>query len=215
MNKALYQSRIISSFLEKRRKRRLDAMLDKVHTFSGMTILDVGCGTDGRSVHQWIDPSYHITGIDLYDPSKVHIDHPRFTYKQQDARDMSCFADQSFDLAISVGMMEHIGHFPDLNKMAQEIHRIAKEYIIVVPYRYALVEPHFKFPIFQLLPTEMQLSLVYKFNLHNLKQKLTTDPLYIKKHFLWLTAEQWRHVWPESQVSVFNMENYMIVKCKK
>ena len=187
-------------------------MLNKVKTFSGMKILDVGCGTDGRSVHQWIDPSYHITGIDLYAPEEVSIGHPNFTYKQQDARDMSCFEDQSFDLAISVGMMEHIGHLPDLNKMAQEIHRIAKEYVIVVPYRYALVEPHFKFPIFQLLPTELQSKLVHTFNLHNIHKKLTRDPLYIKKHFLWLTAKQWQHIWPESEVFVFNMENYMIIK---
>ena len=215
MNRALYQSRFVSSLLEKRRKRRLNAILEKVQTFPGMNILDVGCGNDGRSVHQWIDSRYHITGIDLYEPDQVHIAHPNFTYKQQDARDMSCFADQSFDLAISVGMMEHIGHLPDLHKMAQEIHRIAKEYVIVVPYRYALVEPHFKFPFFQLLPTEIQSNLVHTLNLHNLHQKLTKDPLYIKKHFLWLTGKQWQYIWPESEVFVFNMENYLIVKSHK
>ena len=190
-------------------------MLDKVHVTPNMNVLDIGCGTDGRSLQDWIDPGYTITGIDLYAENQVNIKHPNFTYYQQDARDMSRFKDKEFDLAISIGMMEHIGHLPDLQKMASEINRVAKEYVIVVPWRYAIVEPHFKWPFFQLLPTEIQRQLVYKLNLHNLREKLTRDPLYISKHFLWLTADQWQHIWPDSTVHVFNLENYVIVKSEQ
>lgn len=187
-------------------------MLNKVTTFDGMKILDIGCGNDGRSVQNWIDPTYQITGIDLYPEDKINIAHSNFTYFQQDARDMSRFEDNEFDLAISVGMMEHIGHLPDLQKMAQEINRVAKAYVIVVPWRYALIEPHFKWPFFQLLPAEIQTQLVHRLNLHNLSKKLSKDPLYISKHFLWLTAKQWQSIWPDSKVHVFNLENYVIVK---
>ena len=212
MINALYKSRIVTNALEKKRKRRLEFMLNKVNVTPQMKMLDIGCGTDGRSVQEYIDPNYIITGIDLYPEEKIKIKHPNFTYFQQDARDMSRFQDNEFDLAISVGMMEHIGHLPDLKKMALEIDRVAKEYVIVVPWRYAIIEPHFKWPFFQLLPTEIQRQLVDKLNLHNLRKKLIKDPLYISKHFLWLTAEQWQHIWPNSKVFVFNFENYVIVK---
>lgn len=215
MINAIYRSKFVDETLSRKRKRRLHFMLDKVTTFEGMKLLDVGCGNDGRSVQNWIDPTYQITGIDLYPEDKVNIGHSNFTYLQQDARDMSRFRDHEFDLAISVGMMEHIGHLPDLQKMAHEINRVAKAYVIVVPWRYALVEPHFKWPFFQLLPAEVQTHLVHKLNLHNLSQKLSKDPLYIRKHFLWLTAKQWQSIWPQSQVYIFNLENYVIVKTAK
>ena len=43
--------------------------------------------------------------------------------------------------------------------MAAEIDRVAKEYVIVVPWRYAIIEPYSKWPFFQLMPTEIQRQL--------------------------------------------------------
>ena len=113
MINALYKSRIVSNALEKKRRRRLDFMLDKVNLTPNMKLLDIGCGTDGCSVQDWINPNYTITGIDLYPEHKVKINHPNFTYYQQDARDMSRFKDNEFDSNYFVGMMEHIKHLPD------------------------------------------------------------------------------------------------------
>jgi SAM-dependent methyltransferase len=211
----LFHTRWVSSIRERQRRGRLDYILNRVDTFSHMRILDVGCGNSGRSVHQWIDPSYELLGIDLYVPDEVEIDHPNFSYRQQDARDLSCFGDDEFDLCISVGMMEHIGHLPDLQQMAREIDRVAKQYVIVVPWRYAPIEPHFKWPIFQLMPDEIQRWLVTSFDLHDLREKVQADPLYIRNHYLWLTKQQWGAIWPHSKISVFNLENYVIVKSNR
>ena len=89
------------------------------------SILDVGCGPDGRSLEKFLHSDYRIVGIDLYDETEVKVNHPRFTYFQQEARSLSRFRDKEFDLALSIGMMEHICDRTTLSQMACEINRLS------------------------------------------------------------------------------------------
>ena len=213
MGESFYRIKVLQKLLNERRQRRVNFLLSKVHVFPEMTIIDVGCGPDGRSLENFLSIDYRIVGIDLYDASQVKVSHPRFTYIQQDARDLSRFRYKEFDLAFSIGMMEHICNRSILEEMAREIGRVSKQYVVVVPWKYAWIEPHFKFPFFQLLPNGLKLRLVAMFNLHNLREKVKTDCAYIRKHYQWLSNSEWRGIFVGSIVYVSpTLETIAIVK---
>ena len=108
-----------------------------------------------------------IVGIDLHDRTRTNHSHPNFTYLKQNAQDLSQFANEEFDLAVSVGMLEHITDDVVFGRIASEIQRVAKQYIVVVPYRYCWIEPHYGVPFFPLFPYPLKLVMVKLFNLSN------------------------------------------------
>ena len=185
-----------------RRIKRAEFILSKVNVFDGMSILDIGCGPNGRSFADHIPHNYKITGIDILDEDKVKTDYPDFTYLKQDAEDLSMFGDKEFDLAVSIGMMEHICHEEVLHKMYSEIERVSKQWVIVVPWRYAFIEPHFKFPFFQLLPYPLKVFLTKSLNLHGLGMSVKSDYDYIRNHYKWLTNKQWSEAFKGSKCFV-------------
>lgn len=197
-----YNRKLIQNLLERRRMKRVEFILSLVNTFHEMSILDVGCGPNGRSFENYIDKDYKITGIDILDEDKVRMSHPNFKYFKRDAQDLSVFRDDEFDLAVSFGMMEHICDHRLLNKMYSEINRVAKQWVIVVPWKYAFIEPHFKFPFFQLLPYEIQLYLVRVLNLHNLKETVKKDKYFIKNHYQWLSSSEWLRIYKNAKCYV-------------
>jgi ubiquinone/menaquinone biosynthesis C-methylase UbiE len=159
MTERLYRKSFIQRILSERRRQRVEFMLSKVHMFPGMLILDVGCGPDGRSLEVFLPDDVDVVGVDLYGPEDIHVDHRRFSYIKRDASDLSAFPDKRFDLTFCIGMLEHICDKGVLRRIAGEIGRVSKQYVIVVPWKWAWIEPHFKFPFFQLLPYRLQVSL--------------------------------------------------------
>ena len=179
-----------------------------------MSVLDIGCGPDGRSIEVFLPSNYQIVGIDLFDEKEIKIDHPQFRYIKQDAQDLSRFSDGEFDLAVSIGMLEHICDRVILEKVASEIIRVSKQYIIVVPWKYAWIEPHFRIPFFQLMPHNLQRALTISLNLHNLGRKVRQDRAYIPKNYQWLSNTEWRQFFAGSKVYLSpTLETIAIVKC--
>lgn len=201
MTEPLYRTDIIQKILRNRRRKRAEFFLSKITRTPNMKVLDVGCGPDGRSLANFLQDC-SITGIDLYEESEVKIDHPDFTYFHQDARDLSRFSDNEFELSFCIGMLEHICICDDLLRIAREIQRVSKQYIIVVPWKYAWIEPHFKFPFFQLFPHLVQCLLVRSLNLHNLRESVKGDTFFIKKHYQWLSKKEWRKIFPGSRIYI-------------
>lgn len=202
MAERFYRSKIVQAALRERREKRFAFMLSKVNLRAQMSILDVGCGPDGRSVEDYISDNFYITGIDLYEECKVSVNHPHFTYIQQDASDLSRFEDNKFDLAFCVGMMEHICDRRVLLKIVQEIERVSKQYVIVVPWKWAWIEPHFHLFFFQLLPEKLKLFLIRAFNLHNLGKRIKKDRSYLRNHYQWLSSKEWKAMFVDSKVYV-------------
>ena len=179
-----------------------------------MSSLDVGCGPDGRSLEVFLPTDYQIVGVDLYDEREVKVNHPQFTYFQQDAQDLRCFCDKEFHLTLSIGMMEHICDHRMLERIASEIDRVSKQYIVVVPWKYAWIEPHFRLPFFQLLPSNLQRTLTLLLNLHGLREKIRQDHTYIEKNYQWLTNREWLQIFVGSTVYLTpTLETIAIVKC--
>ena len=194
MAEALYKTKSIQSLLSKRRRKRAEFILSKVNVYEGMSILDIGCGPNGRSFEDHISPNYKITGIDILDGEKVKTDYPNFKNLKQDAEVLSIFSDREFDLVVSIGMMEHICDEDALHNMSSEIARVSKQSVIVVPWKYEFIEPHFKFPFFQLLPYFLKVFLTKALNLHNLGKSVEFDSDYIRKNYQWFSNKRWSDV---------------------
>ena len=95
-----------SSLLVHRRNKRLELALEHVNLNPDGMILDVGCGTHGRSLPYFIK-DHKIVGVDLLEPEEVNIRYPNFEYHKVDARDMRQFSDHEFDVAFIIGTLEH------------------------------------------------------------------------------------------------------------
>ena len=98
------RSLVDTSGLKRRRYERLTRLVGLRPTDR---ILELGCGSRQRSIAAW-NRENEIVGVDLIAPSRVGTFQPNFRYRQGDATDLSMFADNSFDVVLSVGMLEHI-----------------------------------------------------------------------------------------------------------
>ncbi|HYG81806.1 MAG TPA: class I SAM-dependent methyltransferase, partial [Pyrinomonadaceae bacterium] len=93
----------------------------------GLSVLEIGCGlgTDGA---QFAQAGALYTGVDLTDAA-VELAQKRFelfglpgTFRTADAENLD-FADESFDLVYSHGVLHHT---PDTVKAVKEVHRVLK-----------------------------------------------------------------------------------------
>ena len=128
-----------------------------------LKILDVGGRqTIWENVDFVNEPDIHIT--------LLNIEHTQSSYANVysalgDARHMSQFDDQQFDVVYSNSVIEHVGSYNDMRLMAKEIQRVGEHYFLQTPYRYFPIEPHFVCPLFQFLPLPAQVSLLQHFDL--------------------------------------------------
>lgn len=189
---------VVRKVLAYRRKVRVDFVLSKINTKEKMEIIDIGCGIDSRSFDAYIQPNWKITGVDILPIEQVQHEHPNFIYFKQDAQDLSRFKDREFDLAVCFGMLEHITEERVFKSIVSEISRVAKQYIVVVPYKYCWIEPHYGVPFFPLFPYSVKLALVKIFNLSGQRQVVKHDPDYINKNYKWLSNAEYRKIFPDS-----------------
>lgn len=79
-----------------------------------------------------------------------------------DARNMPRFGTRSFDVVFSNSVIEHVGSYDDQRRMANEVMRVGKRYFVQTPNKRFPLEPHFLFPWFQYLPSEVRAQLVHR-----------------------------------------------------
>lgn len=194
--------KLIQRILLARRKLRINHALSKITTKQDMRIIDIGCGIDGRSFEDFIPPQWEVIGIDVHSKERINHSHPNFVYVKGDAADLGQFDDNKFDLAISIGMIEHLTEEIMFKSVVSEIRRVAKQYIVIVPYKYALVEPHYGVPFFPIIPYSLKLKIIRLFNLSNHREVVKKDPDYVKKHFMWLSNSEYKKHFSESVIYI-------------
>ncbi len=116
-----------------------------------------------------------------------------------DVRDLSAFGDGEFDLAISLGLLEHLPDPVAFAATASEIQRVARQYALVVPYRYAWIEPHYLVPFFPVLPRRLQNALIRVFDLGGHRALVRDDPDFVGRRVRWRSNAEYRAAFPGSR----------------
>lgn len=148
------------------RVRLLKALVDQVLSEQDhCNIIDVG-GTNGFW-HTWRD-FFDFRRVSIlcvnFDPGHADFGeaNPAVVMRQGDARDLSFAADGAYDIAFSNSVIEHVGRWVDMERMADEVRRVAGRYLVQTPYFWFPIEPHARTAFLHWLPE----SLRYRVLLH-------------------------------------------------
>jgi hypothetical protein len=137
-----------------RRFQHLRPLIDKVIAEKGSCrIADIG-GTE----YYWeifgsyvADNPVEITLLNIDAPA---VRSAKFISKTADATDLSGYPDNAFDIVHSNSVIEHVGSWDRMSKMAHHVRRLAPVYYVQTPSFWFPYEPHFRFPIFHWLPEQ-------------------------------------------------------------
>lgn len=137
-------------------------------------ILDVGGETVYWNIAKdFIDSrNVHITLVNLEAPV---VTHPKMASERGDATDLSQYADNSFDLVHSNSVIEHVGDWIAMRKMAANVRRLAPKYYVQTPYFWFPVEPHVRLPFFHWLPEQLRYRILMRFDVGFSKRRSTID----------------------------------------
>ena len=149
------------------RARRLSAyvlpLITKVINERGhCSVLDVG-GVE--SYWRCVDFDDRIT-ITLANLDSGLVAEPRrFKFVTADARNLSQFRDNSFDIVHSNSVIEHVGRWRDMKDMAGEVRRLAPIFYVQTPNFWFPIDPHTRVPLIHLAPINLRYRLHCKFSL--------------------------------------------------
>lgn len=129
---------------EKFATRRMNHVMDLILKAQGnstgkIKVLDVGCAT-GRDFLTFArdETQFELYGMDNRDFSEAA---DGWSFVQGDAGSID-FPDNEFDVVVSIGVLEHIKPIMKLDKVSEEINRVGKNFIIIVPSNGTWLEPH-------------------------------------------------------------------------
>lgn len=143
------------------RQRRLARFMEYVSDLPRpVTILDIG-GTNGFWEIGGLagDLSYSITLVNTFEQEQVH---PNIIPLMGDATQMGDLEDQSFDVAFSNSVIEHLFTYENQQAMAQEVRRIGRRLWVQTPNFWFPIEPHFRFFGWQWLPTPIRIAILQR-----------------------------------------------------
>lgn len=174
-------------------------LLEKYNSKQPVQILDIG-GTENywESMNFVNDNRVHITLLNL---EQVEINHENFTSIKGDARDLSMYSDNQFDIVYSNSVIEHLFLFENQKRMADEIRRVGICYYVQTPNYYFPIEPHWLFPFFQFLPFNMRVFLTKYFDLGHYKKSNTKEAAILRvEEVKLLTEKEMKILFPEGEV---------------
>ncbi|MCZ6764748.1 MAG: methyltransferase domain-containing protein, partial [Alphaproteobacteria bacterium] len=137
--------RVYRVFQDYFRPKRLRQFVEICNVKGGDHILDIG-GSPLNWSYISIMPKITIGNI-----SETDRNEGRFSYRNLDGTKLP-FADESFEIAYSNSVIEHVGDWDKKQQFAKEIRRVAKKYYVQTPNRWFFIEPHFISPFIHYLP---------------------------------------------------------------
>lgn len=159
------------SFGSKLRAKRIILllnMIEEVYKEQGLVnIVDIG----GTGYYWNIVPDQFleehnvtITIVNLPDAKELE-SRGRFSFVIGDGCNLTDFADNSFHIAHSNSVIEHVGDWEKMVAFSNEIKRVAPKYFVQTPNYWFPIEPHCMTPFFHWLPKPVRIWLVMKFSL--------------------------------------------------
>lgn len=151
-------------FLPFFRRRRMRRFVSSFNPNPSTRILDVGGGLLNWEL---IDSKSQITILDLIIPNDVSSVPPNFTFVKGDGTLLG-YMDNSFDIAYSNSVIEHLFSWENQVRFANELRRVAPRVWIQTPARSFFVEPHLVTPFIHFLPKQWQRFLLRNFTIWGL-----------------------------------------------
>jgi hypothetical protein len=157
--------RSIEYQFRQRRYQHIKTLIDAILARRGRCrIIDIG-GTEWY----WRIASGHIDDeritVDLVNLEAVKTAKPNFRSLAANACDMRDFKDMSYDLVHSNSVIEHVGTWDAMSRMAANVRRLAPSYFVQTPYFWFPFEPHFRFPFFHWLPEPWRYRLIMRMDM--------------------------------------------------
>jgi len=148
----------LSNRFRNRRFKRFENLVSRLNR--GVNIIDIGGTKD-----YWVQRGWHerndikITvvniGVENYDFGNISI-------RNGNALDLSEFSDNSFDVAYSNSVIEHLATADNQRKMAKELQRVARCFWVQTPNFWFPVEPHFHVIGWQWLPRDYRVKMLMR-----------------------------------------------------
>jgi hypothetical protein len=149
-------------FRQKRFTRFLDLVDQAGITGRAVRIIDIGGRVDYWQALApfWQGRDFEITVVNL--ETTDNLDTPPYHVRHGNACALSGFADQSFDIAHSNSVIEHVGNWQNMKAMAQEVSRLAPRYFIQTPNLWFPLEAHYRYPYMQFLPEGVRAAMLLR-----------------------------------------------------
>ncbi len=183
------------------RSRHVKRIIDRIYASAGSCrIVDIG----GEEYY------WRVFGLDYLSTRKVSVTlvnlyrgeatNPMFNAVVGDGCDMQ-FADNSFDLAHSNSVIEHVGSRARMAVFAPEIVRLAPSYFVQTPNFWFPYEPHMNVPLIHYLPKTIQAKLALKLQLNaenKMNSRVEADD-FIKNNSM-LSFREMRKLFPDCEI---------------
>jgi SAM-dependent methyltransferase len=146
---------IAYSISARSRKRKYRQFLDLVTPQADETILDIGANvTEYSETDNFLERHYEhperITVLGVGDITPIKERYPSVTVVSGDGRTLP-FPGNSFDIAYSNAVIEHVGSRDDQLRFLRELFRVGKRGYLTTPNRYFPIEVHTRVPLLHLL----------------------------------------------------------------
>jgi hypothetical protein len=184
---------------ERRLSRFLQAVDEVAQSQAPVRILDIG-GTIGYWTaleDLWRGRNIEVTMVNL---AAEPVDRPGFTSLAGDACALP-FDDHAFDIVHSNSVIEHVGRWNNMRRMANEVRRLAPRYFVQTPNFGFPIEPHYRFPMIHWLPEQVRLSIIRRrgCGFYPRAQSMDEGMRYVEDAIL-LTYGQMAELFPDARI---------------
>jgi hypothetical protein len=187
--------------LREARSRHVKGIIDTIYASNGSCrIVDIGGEENYWRVFGYDYLSARNVTITLVNLNRTETTEPMINAVVGDGCDMP-FADNSFDLAHSNSVVEHVGSWEKMVAFADEVVRLAPSYFVQTPNFWFPYEPHLSTPLIHYLPKTIQAKLALKLQLNaETKMNSRAEADDFIKHNSMLSYRQMRKLFPDCEI---------------
>lgn len=195
----------IQSHFRTRRFQLVEGMIRQILSEKAeMTILDCGGRADyWERLPAELRSRVKITvlnfqsEIDLYPTEQGDL---RIEEVVGDACNMPQYADQSFDLAHSNSVIEHVGSYQNMQRFADETRRVGRRFFVQTPNFWFPVDPHYGVPFVHWLPDSVKVALFTRVNVGYSKKCSFADAVAQIDHTKIISGRMMRAFFPGAEI---------------